>query len=51
MMTGHMAPGKDSPAATDGNNYAQREEAWRQWKNKHGKCIRAMLAAFEYILE
>lgn len=50
-MTGKMAPGKDSPAAAGGDDYVEREQAWKRWKDEHGKCVQAMLAAFAYITQ
>lgn len=46
-MTGKMAPGKDAPAAAGGDDYPEREQAWAKWKAEHGKCILAMMVAFD----
>ena len=49
VMTGHVAPGKDSPAAAGGTDYAEREQAWKRWKDTHRECIHAMITAFDYM--
>ena len=50
-MTGHMAPGKDAPSASYPAPYEERVKAWEQWQNDNGNCIRAMLLAFDSVIE
>lgn len=47
IMTGMMAPGKDSPAAAGPTDMAIREETWKDWRDFHDRIIRAMLKAFD----
>ena len=47
LMTGFMAPGKDSPAAAGPTDMAERRDAWSRWKKLNNRTIWAMLKAFE----
>lgn len=51
LMTGHMAPGKDSPAAAGPTDYDERELAWLRWLDTNRHCIESMFQAFEEITE
>ena len=51
IMTGHMAPGKDAPAAAGDDDYEERQRAWIEWKQTHSTCINSMILAFENQLE
>ena len=50
VMTGHMAPGKDVPAAGCGEPYEERAAIFDRWIEIHGECVRAMLQAFENVI-
>lgn len=47
IMTGRMAPFKDSPSANGPAPYAERAEVWREWRQFYGIVIEAMEKAFE----
>lgn len=51
LMTGHMAPGKDSPATAGPTDYEEREREWITWKKTNRICIDAMMAAFIRVYE
>ena len=51
IMTGHMAPGKDPSVAAYEFSYKERLAVFNEWINEHDKCVRAMLLAFERVLE
>jgi hypothetical protein len=50
VMTGHMAPGKDIPAAGYGEPYEERAAIFDRWMEIHGECVRAMIRAFENVM-
>ena len=47
IMTGQMAPGKDSPSAAGPSNLELRRELWDMWQNHYAPVIIALLKAFE----
>lgn len=51
MMTGYMAPGKDSSPLADEAPYEERCAAWDEWRNKYAHCILAMLHGFEALID
>lgn len=51
LMTGHMAPGKDSPAAAGPTDDEEREREWVKWKDENRKCINAMMSAFIHLYD
>ena len=51
MMTGYMAPGKDSSPLADEAPYEERCAAWDEWRNEHAPCILAMLHGFEALID
>ena len=51
MMTGQMAPGKDPPRASYSEPFEDRMVMWDKWVIQHDEVIRAMLLAFERIME
>ena len=50
MITEHMAPGKDVPAAGYGEPYEERAAIFERWMEIHGECVRAMIRAFENVM-
>ena len=51
VMTGYMAPGKDSSPLADEAPYEERCAAWDEWRNKYAHCILAMLHGFEALID
>jgi len=51
IITGRMAPFKDSPAAAGLTDHAERAEVWREWRQFYGIVIEAMEKAFEELEE
>ncbi len=50
LMTGHMAPGKDTPMLAYSAPFKERESLWQAWHEEHGGCVVAMLLAFEHTM-
>ena len=50
MMTGHIAPGKDAPAAFPSEPYETRLAEWKSWWTENSEAVSAMLAAIETIV-
>ncbi len=51
IMTGHMAPGKDPPMMSYSASFEERELMWASWIDENSDCVKAMLLAFEHIME
>jgi hypothetical protein len=49
-MTGMMAPGKDVPAAAGPSDHDARDAAMREWSEKFGPCVIAVLKAVEDLI-
>jgi len=50
IMTGHIAPGKDSPAAYPSEPYETRRAEWKAWWTANSEVVMAMLAAFDSVM-
>lgn len=51
IMTGHMAPGKDAAPESYPAPFDERAEAFDEWQKQHGDCVRAMMLAFDRIMD
>ena len=49
-MTGHMAPGKDSPCAAGPTDMRERFLAWLEWTERYGDAVNAAIRAAESVL-
>lgn len=49
-MTGHLAPGKDAPAAAGSLDFDERTAIYARWAEIHGECVYAMLDAVDCVL-
>lgn len=50
-MTGMMAPGKDASPHSYQPEYEIREAVYRLWSEMYGKCVSAVLASTEHVIE
>lgn len=51
IMTGQMAPGKDSPAACGPTDFDGRMKAFLEWRENNHEILMAMRQAFEDVME
>lgn len=50
IMTGRLAPFKDSPAAAGSMDMADLQKCWQEWRDQYSHIIHAMEAAFEEVM-
>lgn len=50
IMTGHLAPGKDTAAAAGTDDYELRNELYMQWVSHNMHCFVSVIKAIERVL-